>query len=170
VPGEAISIWATVANNSGVTLKQTRASLTEVSSRKFFPFWIHLSSPLSLLSPFWRVAIRDHHIQSEKKHLPVSSPHCTARSLQRGKREGGTTGKRPLLFFSLTQLHSRERPYLKMAEGGRRGKTTFTAASPACNGSPRERRLMIIYLASLTLRPCPTTSLRHRSHSKKNSY
>ena len=30
VPGEAISIWATVTNNSKVTIKHTRASLTEV--------------------------------------------------------------------------------------------------------------------------------------------
>ena len=30
VPGEAISIWATVANQSKVTIKHTRASLTEV--------------------------------------------------------------------------------------------------------------------------------------------
>lgn len=29
VPGEAISIWATIANNSRVTIKHTRASLTE---------------------------------------------------------------------------------------------------------------------------------------------
>ena len=31
VPGEAISIWATITNNSSVTIKHTRASLTEVS-------------------------------------------------------------------------------------------------------------------------------------------
>ncbi len=30
VPGEAISIWATITNNSKVTIKHTRASLTEV--------------------------------------------------------------------------------------------------------------------------------------------
>lgn len=30
VPGEAISIWATITNNSSVTIKHTRASLTEV--------------------------------------------------------------------------------------------------------------------------------------------
>ena len=30
VPGEAISIWATITNNSRVTIKHTRASLTEV--------------------------------------------------------------------------------------------------------------------------------------------
>ena len=30
VPGEAISIWATIANQSKVTIKHTRASLTEV--------------------------------------------------------------------------------------------------------------------------------------------
>ncbi len=32
VPGEAISIWATIANSSKVTIKHTRASLTEVGS------------------------------------------------------------------------------------------------------------------------------------------
>lgn len=31
VPGEAISIWATITNNSKVTIKHTRASLTEVN-------------------------------------------------------------------------------------------------------------------------------------------
>ena len=30
VPGEAISIWATITNSSRVTIKHTRASLTEV--------------------------------------------------------------------------------------------------------------------------------------------
>ena len=30
VPGEAISIWATITNNSKVQIKHTRASLTEV--------------------------------------------------------------------------------------------------------------------------------------------
>ena len=30
VPGEAINIWATIDNQSQVTIKQTRASLTEV--------------------------------------------------------------------------------------------------------------------------------------------
>ena len=30
VPGEAISIWATITNNSRVVIKHTRASLTEV--------------------------------------------------------------------------------------------------------------------------------------------
>ena len=33
VPGEAISIWATITNNSRVTIKHTRASLTEVSKK-----------------------------------------------------------------------------------------------------------------------------------------
>ena len=33
VPGEAINIWATIDNQSQVTIKQTRASLTEVMSR-----------------------------------------------------------------------------------------------------------------------------------------
>ena len=32
VPGEAINIWATIDNQSQVTIKQTRASLTEVMS------------------------------------------------------------------------------------------------------------------------------------------
>jgi hypothetical protein len=36
VPGEAISIWATITNSSRVTIKHTRASLTEV----FFPLLI----------------------------------------------------------------------------------------------------------------------------------
>ena len=35
VPGEAISIWATITNNSSVTIKHTRASLTEVSDGLF---------------------------------------------------------------------------------------------------------------------------------------
>ena len=35
VPGEAISIWATIANNSRVTIKHTRASLTEVKNLTF---------------------------------------------------------------------------------------------------------------------------------------
>lgn len=33
VPGEAINIWATIDNASKVTIKGTRASLTEVASR-----------------------------------------------------------------------------------------------------------------------------------------
>ncbi len=36
VPGEAISIWATITNNSKVTIKHTRASLTEVMIVKLF--------------------------------------------------------------------------------------------------------------------------------------
>ena len=36
VPGEAISIWATIANNSRVTIKHTRASLTEVKKISHF--------------------------------------------------------------------------------------------------------------------------------------
>ena len=38
VPGEAISIWATITNNSSVTIKHTRASLTEVSE-----IWIKIN-------------------------------------------------------------------------------------------------------------------------------
>jgi hypothetical protein len=33
VPGEAISIWATITNNSKVNIKHTRASLTEVRTK-----------------------------------------------------------------------------------------------------------------------------------------
>ena len=36
VPGEAISIWATITNNSSVTIKHTRASLTEVSNEYYY--------------------------------------------------------------------------------------------------------------------------------------
>ena len=34
VPGEAISIWATITNNSKVQIKHTRASLTEARSER----------------------------------------------------------------------------------------------------------------------------------------
>ena len=40
VPGEAISIWATITNNSSVTIKHTRASLTEVSFGLLLQSWI----------------------------------------------------------------------------------------------------------------------------------
>ena len=40
VPGEAISIWATITNNSSVTIKHTRASLTEVCYGLILQSWI----------------------------------------------------------------------------------------------------------------------------------
>lgn len=47
VPGEAISIWATITNKSRVTIKHTRASLTEVifdvfSAKIQTDFWTFL--------------------------------------------------------------------------------------------------------------------------------
>lgn len=48
VPGEAISIWATITNNSRVTIKHTRASLTEVTSKKNYMMKMHIYSKLDV--------------------------------------------------------------------------------------------------------------------------
>lgn len=53
VPGEAISIWAEIANGSGVNIKHTRASLTEVTKRKSNNMTIHQLVPIVLL-PFFQ--------------------------------------------------------------------------------------------------------------------
>lgn len=38
VPGETIEITATVTNNSKVTIKSTRATLTEASIKAYYPY------------------------------------------------------------------------------------------------------------------------------------
>ena len=52
VPGEAISIWATIANNSRVTIKHTRASLTEVKNLTFLGRKTRIKKMTSTWLPF----------------------------------------------------------------------------------------------------------------------
>ena len=66
VPGEAISIWATITNSSRVTIKHTRASLTEVCFHllffyKIWYFFAILATIVTLVFLAFSCHLGDHH-------------------------------------------------------------------------------------------------------------
>ena len=81
VPGETIGIWASVHNQSRVTIKRTKASLTEVSGRH----------PILLLLIAWgakRTGVRARHLlvthKAKKKKKCVVSPIKGCKSTEMG--------------------------------------------------------------------------------------
>lgn len=70
VAGETIGISATIVNKSKVTIKSTKASLTEVRnilSLTHARISFHLLSLLLLINSFFRFVVADHSIYGQRK-------------------------------------------------------------------------------------------------------